>query len=128
MDLDYRKQWDQYVKELYEKTYDDGKKVIYWEVKYPFPLSNRDYVYVRERREMDVSGRKVWIVLAKSVCVPQCPEKPGIIRVKSYEQTLVIESDGESGSKEWSTCFLERYAEGLPCLSQGNISFYFGTA
>lgn len=57
------------------------------------------YVYVRERREMDVNGRKVWIVLAKSVCVPQCPEKPGIIRVKSYEQTLVIESDGESGSK-----------------------------
>lgn len=27
--------------ELYEETY-DGEKVIYWEVKYPFPLSNRD--------------------------------------------------------------------------------------
>lgn len=27
--------------ELYEKTY-NGEKVIYWEVKYPFPLSNRD--------------------------------------------------------------------------------------
>ncbi|XP_019397988.1 PREDICTED: phosphatidylcholine transfer protein [Crocodylus porosus] len=104
MDLDYRKQWDQYVKELYEKT-DDGKKVIYWEVKYPFPLSNRDYVYIRERREMDVNGRKVWIVLAKSVCVPQCPEKPGVIRVKSYEQTLVIESDGEGGSKVYMYYF-----------------------
>uniref|UniRef100_A0A8C9NN39 Phosphatidylcholine transfer protein n=1 Tax=Serinus canaria TaxID=9135 RepID=A0A8C9NN39_SERCA len=41
MDLDFRKEWDQYVKELYEETY-DGEKVIYWEVKYPFPLSNRD--------------------------------------------------------------------------------------
>uniref|UniRef100_A0A8C6Z3Z8 Phosphatidylcholine transfer protein n=1 Tax=Nothoprocta perdicaria TaxID=30464 RepID=A0A8C6Z3Z8_NOTPE len=41
MDLDFRKQWDQYVKELCEKTY-DGEKIIYWEVKYPFPLSNRD--------------------------------------------------------------------------------------
>uniref|UniRef100_A0A8C5JE55 Phosphatidylcholine transfer protein n=1 Tax=Junco hyemalis TaxID=40217 RepID=A0A8C5JE55_JUNHY len=41
MDLDFRKKWDQYVKELYEETY-DGEKVIYWEVKYPFPLSNRD--------------------------------------------------------------------------------------
>ncbi|GCB81437.1 hypothetical protein scyTo_0021395, partial [Scyliorhinus torazame] len=41
MDLEYRKQWDSYVKELYEQEC-DGQKVIYWEVKYPFPLSNRD--------------------------------------------------------------------------------------
>ncbi|XP_064251547.1 phosphatidylcholine transfer protein isoform X2 [Passer domesticus] len=104
MDLDFRKEWDQYVKELYEKTY-DGEKVIYWEVKYPFPLSNRDYVYVRECREMDVHGRKIWVVLAKSVAVPQCPEKPGIIRVKSYKQSLVIESDGKAGCKVYMYYF-----------------------
>ncbi|NXP45631.1 PPCT protein, partial [Heliornis fulica] len=98
MDLEFRKQWDKYVKELYEKTF-DGEKVIYWEVKYPFPLSNRDYVYIRECREMDVDGRKIWVVLAQSVSVPQCPEEPGIIRVKSYKQTLAIESDGKTGSK-----------------------------
>uniref|UniRef100_A0A8C8BMB4 Phosphatidylcholine transfer protein n=1 Tax=Otus sunia TaxID=257818 RepID=A0A8C8BMB4_9STRI len=102
MDLNFRKQWDQYVEELHEKTY-DGEKVIYWEVKYPFPLSNRDYVYIRECREMDVDGRKIWVVLAQSVSVPQCPEKPGIIRVKSYKQSLAIESDGKTGSKgKWS--------------------------
>ncbi|XP_071429993.1 phosphatidylcholine transfer protein [Pithys albifrons albifrons] len=104
MDLDFRKQWDQYVKELYEKTY-DGEKVIYWEVKYPFPLSNRDYVYIRERRDMDVDGRKIWVVLAQSVSVPQCPEKPGIIRVKSYKQSLAIESDGKAGSKVYMYYF-----------------------
>lgn len=48
---------------------------------------------------MDVQGRKIWVVLAKSVAVPQCPEKPGIIRVKSYKQSLVIESDGKAGCK-----------------------------
>ncbi|KAM8992260.1 phosphatidylcholine transfer protein isoform 2-T2 [Ara ararauna] len=112
MDLDFRKQWDQYVKELHEETY-DGENVIYWEVKYPFPLSNRDYVYIRECREMDVAGRKVWVVLARSVSVPQCPEKPGIIRVKNYKQSLAIESDGKTGSKEWCACFLEGYAESL---------------
>ncbi|KFP40446.1 Phosphatidylcholine transfer protein, partial [Chlamydotis macqueenii] len=104
MDLNFRKQWDQYVKELYEKTY-DGEKVIYWEVKYPFPLSNRDYVYIRECREMDVDGRKIWVVLAQSVSVPQCPEKPGIIRVKSYKQSLAIESDGKTGSKVYMYYF-----------------------
>ncbi|XP_039937866.1 phosphatidylcholine transfer protein isoform X1 [Hirundo rustica] len=104
MDLDFRKEWDQYVKELYEETH-DGEKVIYWEVKYPFPLSNRDYVYIRECREMDVDGRKIWVVLAKSVAVPQCPEKPGIIRVKSYKQSLVIESDGKAGCKVYMYYF-----------------------
>uniref|UniRef100_A0A2K6CMP9 Phosphatidylcholine transfer protein n=1 Tax=Macaca nemestrina TaxID=9545 RepID=A0A2K6CMP9_MACNE len=41
MDLDYRKQWDQYVKALYEQEC-NGQTVVYWEVKYPFPMSNRD--------------------------------------------------------------------------------------
>lgn len=30
--------------ELTEKDY-DGQSAIYWEVKYPFPLSNRDVSY-----------------------------------------------------------------------------------
>ncbi|KAM9119421.1 phosphatidylcholine transfer protein isoform 2-T3 [Pangshura tecta] len=104
MDLDYRKQWDQYVKELSEKIY-DGKRIIYWEVKYPFPLSNRDYVYLRERRDMEVDGQKIWVMLAKSVSLPQCPEKPGIIRVNSYVQSLVLASDGKTGSKVYMYYF-----------------------
>ncbi|XP_038013378.1 phosphatidylcholine transfer protein isoform X2 [Motacilla alba alba] len=79
MDLDFRKEWDQYVKV--------------------------QYVYIRECREMDVHGRKIWVVLAKSVAVPQCPEKPGIIRVKSYKQSLVIESDGKAGCKVYMYYF-----------------------
>ncbi|KAH1183123.1 hypothetical protein KIL84_004615 [Mauremys mutica] len=104
MDLDYRKQWDQYVKELSEKIY-DGKRIIYWEVKYPFPLSNRDYVYLRERRDMEVDGQKIWVMLAKSVSLPQCPEKSGIIRVNSYVQSLVLASDGKTGSKVYMYYF-----------------------
>ncbi|KFQ64998.1 Phosphatidylcholine transfer protein, partial [Pelecanus crispus] len=104
MDLKFRKQWDPYVKELYEKTC-DGERVIYWEVNYPFPFSNRDYVYVRECREMAVDGRKIWVVLAENVSVPQFPEKPGITRVKSYKQSLAIESDGKTGSKVYMYYF-----------------------
>lgn len=98
MDLDYRKQWDQYVKELYEKEY-DGKIVVYWEVKYPFPMSNRDYVYIRQRRDLDMEGRKIHVVLAQSTSVPQFAERPDVIRVKGYKQSLAIESDGKKGSK-----------------------------
>ncbi|XP_051491194.1 LOW QUALITY PROTEIN: phosphatidylcholine transfer protein [Apus apus] len=104
MDLDYRKQWDKSVKELYEATY-DGEKVIYWEVKYPYPLSNRDYVYIRECRELNVDGQKIWVVLAQSVSAPQCPEKPGVTRVQSYKQSLAIGSDGKTGSKAYMYYF-----------------------
>lgn len=98
MDLDYRKTWDQHVKELYIKEC-DGQMVAYWEVKYPFPLSNRDYVYTRQRRDLDVDGRKIYVILAQSVSVPQFPEKSGVIRVKQYKQSLAIESNSKKGSR-----------------------------
>ncbi|KAG1973708.1 phosphatidylcholine transfer protein [Pimephales promelas] len=90
--------------ELHEKDY-SGQKAIYWEVKYPLPLSNRDYVYVRERRDLDAGGRKIWVVLAKSSCVSQCAEKRGVIRVKDYKQSLAMESDGSGGTKVFMNYF-----------------------
>ncbi|MEJ1272221.1 phosphatidylcholine transfer protein [Cricetulus griseus] len=98
MDLDYRKTWDQHVNELQEKEC-DGQMVAYWEVKYPFPLSNRDYVYIRQRRDMDVDGRKIYVVLAQSISVPQFPEKSGVIRVRQYKQSLAIEGDSKKRSR-----------------------------
>uniref|UniRef100_A0A2K6EUW3 Phosphatidylcholine transfer protein n=1 Tax=Propithecus coquereli TaxID=379532 RepID=A0A2K6EUW3_PROCO len=98
MDLDYRKRWDEYVEELYEQEY-NGQTVIYWEVKYPFPMSNRDYIYIRQLRELDVAGRKIYVVLAESTSVPQLRERRGVVRVKQYKQSLAIESDGKKGSK-----------------------------
>uniref|UniRef100_A0A8I3P448 Phosphatidylcholine transfer protein n=2 Tax=Canis lupus familiaris TaxID=9615 RepID=A0A8I3P448_CANLF len=98
MDLDYRKQWDQYVKELYEKEC-NGETVVYWQVKYPFPMSNRDYIYIRQRRDLDLDGRKIHVILAQSTSVPQIAERSGVVRVNQYKQSLAIESDGKKGSK-----------------------------
>ncbi|KAM8945008.1 phosphatidylcholine transfer protein isoform 1-T1 [Lycaon pictus] len=98
MDLDYRKQWDQYVKELYEKEC-NGETVVYWQVKYPFPMSNRDYVYIRQRRDLDLDGKKIHVILAQSTPVPQVAERSGVVRVNQYKQSLAIESDGKKGSK-----------------------------
>lgn len=104
MDLTYRKDWDGYVKELYEKDF-DGQSAIYWEVKYPFPLSNRDYVYVRERKDLDVDGRKIWVILAKSSPETPCPEKSGVLRVKDYKQSVSLESDEAGGTKLFMNYF-----------------------
>ncbi|XP_068923562.1 phosphatidylcholine transfer protein isoform X2 [Petaurus breviceps papuanus] len=84
--------------ELYE-TKIQGKTVVYWEVNYPFPMYNRDYVYVRDRRDLYLNGRTIHVILAKSFSIPEIPEKDGIIRVKDYRQSLVIESDGKQGCK-----------------------------
>ncbi|XP_060059761.1 phosphatidylcholine transfer protein isoform X2 [Erinaceus europaeus] len=105
MDLNYRKQWDSYVKELYEEEC-DGKNVVYWEVNYPFPMSNRDYVYIRDCRELDWEGQKVYVVLAKSVEVPQFPEKSGVVRVKQYKQSLALVSDGKKGSRDLTLAYI----------------------
>uniref|UniRef100_A0A8C7NYW8 Phosphatidylcholine transfer protein n=1 Tax=Oncorhynchus mykiss TaxID=8022 RepID=A0A8C7NYW8_ONCMY len=93
-----------YPTELHEKDY-DGHSAIYWEVKYPFPLSNRDYVYVRERRDVDVDSRKIWVVLAKSSPQSPLPEKSGVQRVNDYKQTVAMESDGACGAKVFMNYF-----------------------
>lgn len=104
MDLTYRKSWDSYVKELHEKDF-EGQRAIYWEVKYPFPLSNRDYVYIRERKDLEVGNRKIHVILARSAPDTPCPEKSGVIRVKDYKQSLAIESDGASGTRMFMNYF-----------------------
>ncbi|XP_004457687.1 phosphatidylcholine transfer protein isoform X1 [Dasypus novemcinctus] len=98
MDLGYRKQWDEYVKELREKEC-NGETVVYWKVKYPFPFSDRDYVFLRQRRELNVGGRTIHVILAQNTSVPQFPRNPGVIRVKQFKLCLAIESDGKQGSK-----------------------------
>ncbi|XP_058025406.1 phosphatidylcholine transfer protein isoform X1 [Ahaetulla prasina] len=104
MDLNYRTKWDQYVKNVREKT-QDGKTAIYWEVKFPFPLANRDYVFVRERQDMELDGQKIYVILAKSVNTVKFSEKPGIVRVKNFRQGVAFASDGKKGCKVFMTYF-----------------------
>uniref|UniRef100_A0A8C9QE95 Phosphatidylcholine transfer protein n=1 Tax=Spermophilus dauricus TaxID=99837 RepID=A0A8C9QE95_SPEDA len=84
--------------ELYEKEC-DGETLVYWQVAYPFPMYNRDYVYIRQLRELDLEGRKIYVILAKSTSSSQFPERSGVIRVSQYQQRLAIESDGKGGSR-----------------------------
>lgn len=98
MDLEYRKIWDSYVKELYE-TKKDGVNVIYWNVNYPFPMSNRDYTYIRECRRIDQDDKPTWVILARSHKVDSIPDKPKVIRVNEYKQFLIIQKDEEKKTR-----------------------------
>ena len=97
MDLEYRKSWDSYVKELYDAKCDNIDGVIYWNVNFPFPLSNRDYTYVRECRRHD--DDVTWVILAEGVSTSDIPVKKSVVRVTEYKQYIVIQSDGESRTK-----------------------------
>ncbi|XP_070837242.1 phosphatidylcholine transfer protein isoform X2 [Chaetodon trifascialis] len=97
MDLTYRKHWDSYAKELYEKDF-NGQTAIYWELKL-------QYVYMRERRDLDVDGRKIWVILARSSPETACGEKSGVLRVKDYKQSVALESDGAGGSRVFMNYF-----------------------
>ncbi|XP_041458278.1 phosphatidylcholine transfer protein-like isoform X2 [Lytechinus variegatus] len=96
-DLQYRKTWDSYVKELYEFKEND-RNGVYWRVAFPFPLSNRDYVFVRETREYDRNGKHIYVCLGRSAEFPSKKEKSGVVRVNDFLQSMIITSDG-NGTK-----------------------------
>ncbi|XP_070545662.1 phosphatidylcholine transfer protein-like [Ptychodera flava] len=98
MDLEYRKKWDGYVYELKPVT-EDGKSGVYWQVNFPFPMSNRDYVYMRQLKEFDIDGKHIWAVLGKSEPFKCEPERKSVIRVDDFHQSMVLRSDGKNGTK-----------------------------
>jgi len=98
-DLNYRKQWDTYVNEVKEITDEKGENVIYWQVNYPFPLSNRDYVCKRVVRDLDYKGRRVWVILCKLDESPKFPPVSGVVRVTEYDGRVAIRSDGQGGTE-----------------------------
>lgn len=100
MDIEYRRQWDTYVKELYEFT-DGSRQLLYWNVNYPWPMSNRDYVYKRDLKVLEKNGNKIWVVLAQSATASKIPEKDGVIRVDDYIQSCALTTDGKMGSKAY---------------------------
>ncbi|MXQ84424.1 hypothetical protein E5288_WYG020898 [Bos mutus] len=105
MDLEYRKQWDQYVQEAYE-TECNGETVTYMKMEFPFLFSSRDCVYVKQRRELDFRGQKIQVVLAKGTSLPQFPKRSGFVRVSQCQVKLAVESAGSNQSKVFIYCFI----------------------
>lgn len=50
-------------------------------------------------REMEIDSIPSVVVLAESNSLSKIPEKSGVVRVKEFHQSLVIQSDGKVGTK-----------------------------
>ena len=57
------------------------------------------YTFIRDFRILEVDGERTYVVLAKSHPFSDHPEKSGVIRVDSFEQSCIMQSDGKVGSK-----------------------------
>jgi hypothetical protein len=120
MDLEYRKEWDDLRQQIniFEKN-NKKKKVdeklsssslgtndlqdfeIHWEIKLPWPFSNREYIFERNTYEHKYDNMIFLIADNSSVDkdeeIAQETENFGTIRITEYEQTTVFYSDHEDG-------------------------------
>ncbi|KAJ1925851.1 hypothetical protein IWQ60_004294 [Tieghemiomyces parasiticus] len=104
-DLDYRKSWD--INML--RHTDLGHGQFSYAVKYPFPLTNREYIYrIAKHTTEDTTGRPVYVTLGASLTVegnysglpgqyrdPHTQDPPplkGSTRIQQYFQALVLAS------------------------------------
>ncbi|KAF9157495.1 hypothetical protein DFQ27_007277 [Actinomortierella ambigua] len=85
-DLEFRQTWDKYMGGW--KTLGDKKDRFHYVSKFPWPLSNRDYVY--DLRVQEFQEGKVIYMNGHSVEDKACPAKSGTVRVDQYRQDLVV--------------------------------------
>merc|ERR1719334_1893427 len=90
VDLDYRKSWDKLVVKLdvIDRDSESGAEVVHWVTHYPFPMSQRDYVYVR--RFMVDHENNIAVLMAKGVEHPKEPVRKKFVRVHRYMSNMVI--------------------------------------
>ena len=103
LDLEFRKKWDKNMQshqyfmvedEQQEKNSHTGN---HFEIKYPWPLSNRDYAYTIERKIVKESdGKQYQVILGESLPSTSFPERKGVIRIDTYMQNICI-TTGEDG-------------------------------
>ena len=66
---------------------------VYWACKFPWPLTNRDYVY--SRKIVTVDEGKEMVFINKACAHPAKPEKSGFVRVDTYIGHYRVIQDGD---------------------------------
>ncbi|XP_039259861.1 phosphatidylcholine transfer protein-like [Styela clava] len=100
LDSDYRLEWDEYVTELrFIQKNEHGPDVVYFNVDFPWPLANRDYVYAREMRRIKRNGKEYFTIIMHSLLSHNIPVKRGVIRVDDFHQMLAVEPVSTGGSR-----------------------------
>lgn len=96
LDIEFRKQWDRLVVklEVIEKDEDSGTEVVQWITHFPYPMYQREYVYVR--RALVDSKKKIMVIVSRSTDHPCCPITDKYVRVNTYMSNMVIRPHGNS--------------------------------
>jgi len=94
VDLDYRKAWDKLVVNLdvIDRDVESGAEVVHWVTHFPFPMSQRDYVYAR--RFMVDRDNNIAVLMSKGVEHPKEPVRRKFVRVHRYMSNMVIKPHG----------------------------------
>ncbi|GAA5808679.1 hypothetical protein MFLAVUS_002073 [Mucor flavus] len=97
LDLAFRKKWDKNMLSYHITQVQSGYTGYQFEMKYPWPLSNRDYAYAMETKMVqDGEGNTYQVILGESL--EGFPEgKKGVIRIDTYMQNICIAADGDNG-------------------------------
>lgn len=100
LDSDYRLKWDTYVTDLYYISKNEtGPDVVYFNVDFPWPLANRDYIYARENRRIPIGGVNYEVIIMHSVLNHNVPVKKGVVRVDDFHQMLAVEPVSTGGAR-----------------------------
>eukprot|EP00286_Rhodomonas_abbreviata_P021211 CAMPEP_0181310168 /NCGR_PEP_ID=MMETSP1101-20121128/12439_1 /TAXON_ID=46948 /ORGANISM="Rhodomonas abbreviata, Strain Caron Lab Isolate" /LENGTH=349 /DNA_ID=CAMNT_0023416773 /DNA_START=336 /DNA_END=1385 /DNA_ORIENTATION=+ len=95
-DVERRKEWDAYCIDIREVDKLGDTSVVYWRVKFPFPLSDRDYVYYR--RHMENKKGEV-LVLSRSAPVgAHVGEVSSVIRIDEFRTRCALRSTPDGGT------------------------------
>lgn len=98
---EHRMVWDSSVDALHVlDVIDNNTEIMYWAVKFPFPLMNRDYVFERIHK-MDESRARLEVT-SRSVTHRSKPESPKYARVLRYGSRMVVIGDQSLTNKGMS--------------------------
>lgn len=87
--------WDDHALRLsiIDKKEDTQSDIVHWTQKFPFPLNNRDYLYVR-RYCLDTTKNTSPKIVIKchSINHPDVNNDQKCVRVNKYESSMIIQS------------------------------------
>jgi hypothetical protein len=100
LDLNFRKKWDKNMASHAAFSFKEDKEETngsHFEMKYPWPMSNRDYAYTIEKRVVKDEDGEYQVILGESLPPASFPGRKGVIRIDTYMQNICIapSEDGE---------------------------------
>jgi hypothetical protein len=109
-----RKEWDSYVQKLetVEVDPETGTEVVHWVMKFPFPMSSREYLYVRRMW----INKNVAVLINRSVNHPAMPVSRKSVRVQDYVSHTVMHphTTSDEDGFEYEVTYFDNPQTNLP--------------